>query len=143
MISVLKNKLSKKGFTLAELLVVVAIIAVLVAIAIPTFSSATKKANLAVDDSNIRSAYALLRVAQLTGSLDVDDAVVTPTADGKYYYSDDGSLSASDTNGYKLRETEAGCKAVPGGSYTHTKNNYIIITYTASSKTWALTSSAS
>ena len=35
---------NKKAFTLAELLVVVAIIAILVAIAIPTFSSATRKA---------------------------------------------------------------------------------------------------
>lgn len=33
------NKTNKKGFTLAELLIVVAIIAVLVAIAIPVFTT--------------------------------------------------------------------------------------------------------
>ena len=38
----------KKGFTLAELLIVVAIIAVLVAISIPIFTSQLKKARLAV-----------------------------------------------------------------------------------------------
>ena len=51
-------KNNKKGFTLAELLVVVAIIAVLVAIAIPVFSGAQEKANEAVDAANLRAAYA-------------------------------------------------------------------------------------
>ena len=36
--NVLKTKLNKKGFTLAELLVVVAIIAILVAVSIPIFT---------------------------------------------------------------------------------------------------------
>ena len=48
----------KKGFTLAELLVVVAIIAVLVAIAIPIFSSQLEKAREATDAANLRAAYA-------------------------------------------------------------------------------------
>ncbi|MCQ4863815.1 prepilin-type N-terminal cleavage/methylation domain-containing protein [Pseudoflavonifractor phocaeensis] len=58
--TVLANKLrkNKKGFTLAELLVVVAIIAILVAIAIPVFNSATKKAEEAVEVANARSTYA-------------------------------------------------------------------------------------
>lgn len=52
------KKTNKKGFTLAELLVVVAIIAVLVAIAIPIFTSQLEKAREAVDAANIRAAYA-------------------------------------------------------------------------------------
>lgn len=40
---------NKKGFTLAELLIVVAIIAVLVAIAIAVFSGQMEKARRAVD----------------------------------------------------------------------------------------------
>lgn len=52
------KKTNKKGFTLAELLVVVAIIAVLVAIAIPIFSSQLEKSREAVDAANIRAAYA-------------------------------------------------------------------------------------
>ena len=52
------KKTNKKGFTLAELLIVVAIIAVLVAIAIPIFTSQFEKSKEATDLSNVRAAYA-------------------------------------------------------------------------------------
>lgn len=56
---------NRKGFTLAELLIVVAIIAVLVAIAIPVFTTQKYKAELAVDQANIRSYYAELQTDYL------------------------------------------------------------------------------
>ena len=51
-------KKNNKGFTLAELLIVVAIIAVLVAIAIPVFTNQLERSKEATDLSNIRAAYA-------------------------------------------------------------------------------------
>ena len=51
-------KKNNKGFTLAELLIVVAIIAVLVAIAIPVFTAQLEKSREATDLANVRSAYA-------------------------------------------------------------------------------------
>ena len=51
------KKMNNKGFTLAELLIVVAIIAVLVAIAIPVFTTQLEKAREATDVANVRSAY--------------------------------------------------------------------------------------
>ncbi len=48
---------NKKGFTLAELLIVVAIIGVLIAIAMPTFSGQLEKAREATDEANCRAAY--------------------------------------------------------------------------------------
>lgn len=57
---------NKKGFTLAELLIVVAIIAVLVAIAIPIFTSQLEKAREATDLANLRAAYAECSTAALT-----------------------------------------------------------------------------
>lgn len=66
------KKLNKKGFTLAELLVVVAIIGVLVAISIPIFTGQLEKAREATDLANIRSAYAECTTAVLTGEKDKD-----------------------------------------------------------------------
>ena len=59
-------KKNNKGFTLAELLIVVAIIAVLVAIAIPIFSSQLEKSKEATDIANVRSAYAQVVTQYLT-----------------------------------------------------------------------------
>ncbi len=57
--NVLSKKLkNKKGFTLAELLIVVAIIAILVAIMIPVFGGARANAIQAKDLANVRAAYA-------------------------------------------------------------------------------------
>lgn len=52
------KKNNKKGFTLAELLIVVAIIAVLVAIAIPVFTNQLEKSRESTDLANVRGAYA-------------------------------------------------------------------------------------
>lgn len=51
----MKKEIHKKGFTLIEMLVVIAIIAILVAIVIPTVSNATVKAKAATDAANLRS----------------------------------------------------------------------------------------
>ena len=72
----------KKGFTLAELLVVVAIIAVLVAIAIPIFTSQLEKAREATDLANLRAAYAECTTAVLTGNSETTD-VKPGTTDNK------------------------------------------------------------
>ena len=61
-------KKNNKGFTLAELLIVVAIIAVLVAIAIPVFTSQLEKAREATDAANIRSAYAEVMVKAISAA---------------------------------------------------------------------------
>ncbi|MEE8792446.1 MAG: prepilin-type N-terminal cleavage/methylation domain-containing protein [Erysipelotrichaceae bacterium] len=54
-----------KGFTLAELLIVVAIIAVLVAISIPIFTSQLRKARVSVNQANARAGEAAAYAAYL------------------------------------------------------------------------------
>lgn len=59
-----RNRLS--GFTIAELLIVVAIIAVLVAVSIPVFTSQLEKSREATDLANVRAAYAEVMTAAIT-----------------------------------------------------------------------------
>ena len=79
------NKMNKKGFTLIEMLVVIAIIAVLVSIIIPVVGNSTAKAKAATDAANLRSAKATLTIAVLNGSLDKAAAGTTDTYDASNY----------------------------------------------------------
>lgn len=62
------KKLNKKGFTLIETVVVIAIIAILVAIIIPTVTFATTKAKAATDAANLRSAKAEITIKVIDGT---------------------------------------------------------------------------
>ena len=81
-----KAKENKKGFTLAELLIVVAIIAVLVAISIPIFTAQLEKSKEAVDEANLRSAYAECSAAVLSA---------TDPGTGFTYENKDGVITCS------------------------------------------------
>ena len=75
-------KINRKGFTLAELLIVVAIIAVLVAVAIPVFGSQLEKSREAADLANVRAAYAKVLTEANMG---IYDKVVTVDLKQKQY----------------------------------------------------------
>ena len=77
----MRRKLNK-GFTLAELLIVVAIIAALVAITIPIFTARLKKARFAVNQSNARSAMS----AAITCFLETPDDVKETTTKDRYQH---------------------------------------------------------
>lgn len=75
-----KQKLSKKlkksgGFTLIEMLIVVAIIAILIAVSIPLVSGALDKARVATDAANERAAKAAAVIEFMTNG-----------NDGTFYY---------------------------------------------------------
>ena len=77
---------NKKGFTLIEMLAVIAIIAVLVAIVIPAITSATTKADAAVDAANLRSVMGQLNTI-LAGAdqMTATEAQELETSDSKMY----------------------------------------------------------
>ena len=66
-----------------EMLIVVAIIAVLAAIAIPTFNGALTKSKEAADVANVRAAYAAMQVAILTDDAGVPTTPATKTKAAK------------------------------------------------------------
>ena len=74
-------KNNKKGFTLVELVIVVAVMAVLVAVAIPTVSSITGTAKTAVQDSNARTIESMIKLAEAEASKN-GNGTATLTAEG-------------------------------------------------------------
>ena len=111
-------KKNNKGFTLAELLIVVAIIAVLVAIAIPIFTSQLEKSREATDAANIRDYYAEIAVCLVDGSIDIKNGEsltisggasaaisgvtdATASADGAFVVTVSGG-------GFKVNQTQSG-----------------------------------
>ena len=73
----MSRKHNRKGFTLIEMLVVIAIIAVLVAIVVPTVSNGTKKAQAAADAANLRTILGMLNVDVINGDETVEDVIST------------------------------------------------------------------
>ena len=109
------KKLNKKGFTLAELLVVVAIIGVLVAVSIPIFTAQLEKAREATDLANQRAAKAAAVAAYLDGSA---------TGDATYYYdASKGVAVAADSKPETITGYGKGTSAV--GSSSNTQDGYI------------------
>lgn len=64
-------KLNRKGFTLLEMLIVIAIVAVLISVAVPVLSSQLERSREAVDLANVRSAYAQVSTEALLGNTHV------------------------------------------------------------------------
>mgnify|MGYP004717467401 CR=1 FL=1 len=94
MMNKMRKMKNKKGFTLMEMLIVVAIIAILIAIAIPTFASSLNKARVATDEANIRSGYASVMAQVLTDDkLDVEG---NGTGKVTFWLNKDGSVLKAD-----------------------------------------------
>lgn len=87
-------KQNKNGFTLMEMLIVIAIIAVLIAVAIPIFASQLEKTREATDLANVRSAYAQVSTEALLG-----DSETTVTVNLKQKQADWQSLDPVNIGG--------------------------------------------
>ena len=83
----MKKLLQKKGFTLIEMLIVVAIMVILVGISVPSFSGAVDEAKSAADQANVRAA----RVAAIIYDRDTN---ISDTS-GVWYHADTGELSTT------------------------------------------------
>lgn len=97
MMNKMRKMKNKKGFTLMEMLIVVAIIAILIAIAIPTFASSLNKARVATDEADIRAGYASVMADVL---MNENDKTATTGATNKVYtLTVDGSVDSGTGTG--------------------------------------------
>ena len=107
------KKIMKKneGFTLAELLIVVAIIAVLVAVSIPIFTGKLEKSREATDIANLRAAKAAAVSAYLSSDkVDGNQLGNKQSADVTLYYDADAGelVSTPPTTSYGKGTTTVG-----------------------------------
>ncbi len=106
----MNKKMNKKGFTIVELVIVIAVIAILAAVLIPTFSGVIKKAN---QSAAMQYAASLYKEAL---ALDLADGV----ADGK-----EGNAAITTVEGKTVTYTNDGTTisfSYNDGKYTSSYN---------------------
>lgn len=66
----MKRKMKKRGFTIVELVIVIAVIAILAGVLIPTFSSLVAKANLSADQQAVTNMNKILAISDKPKDID-------------------------------------------------------------------------
>ena len=110
---------NSRGFTLAELLITVAIIGVLVAISIPVFASQTEKSREATDLSNVRAAYAEVMAEAITENMEYQVKMV-PLKQKKDDWQSADSVTIGGITHAKGEEDTDHWKGIPGAGGTCT-----------------------
>ena len=110
----MKKLTNKKGFTLMEMIIVVAIIAILAVITVPTLTGNTKKAAKAADEANMRSAKAVYQVMTMENK----------ALAGNYFNATSGEFEATEPTGYGQCDKHKGgyIKVTSEGALQWSKN---------------------
>ncbi len=121
----MNRKTRKKGFTLIEMLVVIAIIAILVAIVIPVVSNITGKARAATDAANLRSMMGLANTLLMENDTDAAATIAGlqagkcstfPGAKPYIFYVEPGFIIAYYDNGDAVYTVDSFAEAATTGS---------------------------
>ena len=81
----MNKKNNRKGFTIVELVIVIAVIAILATVLVPTFGNVIEKANITSAKQEAKNAYAeyVASINYETGAVAADDVVIV--IDETYY----------------------------------------------------------
>ena len=89
----MKNLKNKKGFTLVELVIVIAVIAILAAVLIPTFSNVVAKANASKELQQVTNAYKEALAETLADDGVADDTVEVGDYQFEFTTNDEGVMT--------------------------------------------------
>lgn len=95
----------KRGFTIVELVIVIAVIAILASVLIPTFSNVVTKAKKSAVLQDARNAYTMA----LAEAFDANGNLITETFD---------NTDIADLGSWKVTFTTVGNAEVTNGTYT-------------------------
>ena len=140
----------KKAFTIVELVIVIAVIAILAAVLIPTFTSIIRKANEASDTALAKNMNTVLSTAEAGGDAPADMEEVTylmeqngfklenlnPTADGNVFVWN----KATNRITYINRDKEvvySGDNLASGSAFTATGDYWLTVKTAGDIKTWS------
>ena len=116
------RKSNKKGFTIVELVIVIAVIAILSAVLIPTFGGIIEKANESKAIQEVKNAYTATLAIDLSTADTSDDVVYGETTVIVQYNSD--IIVSIDANGVP--------EIVESGTATHTLTNGLLVAVSGS-----------
>ena len=95
-------KTKKRGFTIVELVIVIAVIAILAAVLVPTFNGVieSSKASAALQEARAGwMDYVAVQAVENDGALPTADGVIAYTKDSKtYYFTVDGATFVGKTD---------------------------------------------
>ena len=114
----MKNN-NKKGFTLVELVIVVAVMAILVAVAVPTIGSISQSAKNAVYNSNCRTIESVIKLAEAEAAKNGDGKATLTGAQIQTAINDAklGIQAATGTESTFSYNPTTGVVAKDGGTY--------------------------
>ena len=101
------NKLNnKKGFTIVELVIVIAVIGILAAVLIPTFSNVIKNAKESAAMQSVKSAYENWYANQVTETgFDNSKINLCVSVDGYYFHITNGVLDTKEATSHSNEES--------------------------------------
>ncbi|MCD7729025.1 MAG: type II secretion system GspH family protein [Clostridia bacterium] len=135
-----KHMKGKKGFTLVELSIVIAVIAILVAVLVPSFIAIIDKANESNDKQMVKTVNTYLSIESVTNGIETPaDALAAASESG---YSIDKLSPTSDGNSIVYDENTKTFALVDSDGKTLYSQNSVEIDTTAAT-TWYIISSSS
>lgn len=130
--------LKKKGFTIVELVIVIAVIAILAAVLIPTFSSLIEKANNSAAESELRQIKMLIEIELASGAWEF--VIIGESGESipvTIIRNSDGTLSVKSSANVNLADSLNSCPALDSyGSFAVSGSNLIYTTKNGGMAIW-------